>query len=445
MDIKFNQNCKLEQCKSENTNRSAINLFQVTSKNSESPDKTNYIYSSIGGPPMIIISSSTKDAALNIDWDVLLNKKSTNTSGLHFNVTQDAAIGLMVEKVILFDDTDNDGLFTKTKPHIEIDWAQVNWDLASKTTFNKEDFLRTYFRMRSQHKYLNGNILVKISIPRDLKADRQKEVPHLKLNSQSISMVVIVDGIQPPAEYKNARLTITFLVVVQTPEGHVSLDTDSESLISDEYTPGVFRIKSLQFRSKPNPAPKPVPVEETTSPANVIVAYDDGRANTTQNTSQSAMQPLADAQVPRTDKHGFLLWKEVAYTDKRKIISRTIDVFDNELEMNVTTLSKISPPFYEYFRHKPAAGPRPDYKLFRFNLSFGKSGTSYSSTNFTDFSFVFGLGAAPREHMFSFLIKIIIFVCFCLPIIVMFAGLGYLLLRRFRRYGDTELLLAAES
>lgn len=443
LDVKFNLGCHLPQCNSQDPDKPAVNLFQVVSSNPESPDKTNFIWSNIGGPPMVITTSSSQDSSLNIDWDVLLSGKqpsANQTSGFHFNVTQDASIGLLVEKIILFDDTDKSGLFTPDKPKIEIEWSDIIWDLASRTTYHKDEFLKTHLRMKPKHQYFNGSILIKLGIPRDYKADRQKEVPHLKLNNQSICMVIIVDGIQPPASFKNTRLAMTFVVVVQSPAGQVSLDTDSESLISDEYTPGVFRIKSLQFRTKQGSASSSpsTAIEESTINPNVY-AQIDGTETTT------AITPPSKPASSIGDKLGFLYWKEVAYTDRRKMISRTVDVFDNEIPMKFESLPNISQPFYQFFKYKPNAGPKPDYKLYRFELIFGKNGASYGSTNFTDFSFVFGLGAAPQEQMFSFLVKIIIFVCFCLPILVMLAGLSYLMLRRFRRGGDTELLLAAES
>lgn len=448
LDVKFNLDCEIPACSSSDPNKPAVNLFQVVSSNPESPDKTNFIWSNIGGPPMVITTSSSQASSLMIDWEVLLNGKPTppneTTSGFHFNVTQDAAIGLLVEKIILFDDTDNSGFFTPDKPRIEIQWGDINWDLASRTTYHKDDFLKTHLRMRPKHQYLNGNILVKLAIPRDYKADRQKEVPHLKLNNQSISVVIVVDGIQPPKEFKNTRLAMTFVVVVQSPLGQISLDTDSESLISDEYTPGVFRIKSLQFKAKPSPTVAP-PTTTTQTPLETPNVYAQIDGETPKTPSATTTSPPAVVPANPMDKLGFLYWKEVAYTDKRKIISRTIDVYDSELEMPFESLPKISPPFYQYFKHKPNTGPKSDYKLYRFELIYGRSDASYSSTNFTDFSFVFGLGAAPQEQMFSFFVKIIIFVCFCLPILVMLAGLCYLMLRRFRRNGDTELLLAAES
>lgn len=392
---------------------------------------------------MVLTTSSSQPSSLNIDWEVLLNgKQSNDSSGFHFNVTQDSAIGLLIEKIILFDDVDKSGLFTKDKPHIEFEWADIIWDLASRTTYHKDDFLKTTFRIRPEHKYLDGNINIKLAIPRDYKADRQKEVPHLKLKNQSVSMVVVVDGVKPPAEYNNTRLAMTFVVVVQSPLGEVSLDTDSETLISDEYTPGSFRIKSLQFKTKQGQAASNSLATEETNDNPNIYAEIDGE-NKVFGSTPLKQKPLPNS--PNGDKLGFLYWKEVAYTDRPKIISRTIDVFDSELQMPLNTLPNISQPFYQFFKYQPKEGLRPEYNLYRLELIFGKNGASYSSTNFTDFSLVIGLGAAPQEQLFSFLVQIVIFVCFCLPILVMLAGLGYMMLRRFRRNGDTELLLAAES
>lgn len=480
IEVRYNLGCNLPQCNSTDTNQSAVNLFQVISSNPDTPAKTNFIWSNIGGPPMIITTSSSQESSLNIGWDAILNPNKINdphteqppsasssmtpagqnsdpnatttstttppppppppkpvTTGLHFNITQEAAMGLLVEKIILFDDTDKSGSFEQNKPHIEIDWGQIVWDQASRTTYHKDDFLKTHLRMRPNHKYLNGSLYIKLSIPRDYKADRQKEVPHLKLNSQSISVVVMVDGIQPPPGYKNTRLAMTFVVVIQSGSNPVALDTDSESLISDEYTPGVFRIKSLQFRSKQDSS-TPAPQVEDQSSSSGLIAVIDGKPAT-------SVAPVAPTPMINRDKLGFLYWKEVAYTDRRKIISRTIDVFDSEMEMDMKTLPTISQPFYQFFKYEPPSGPKPQYRLYRFELIFGKGDSTYSATGFTDFSFVFGLGAAPQEQIFSFLVKVIIFVCFCLPLLVMLAGLGYLMLRRFRRNGDTELLLAAES
>uniref|UniRef100_A0A6G1SGG4 Uncharacterized protein n=1 Tax=Aceria tosichella TaxID=561515 RepID=A0A6G1SGG4_9ACAR len=478
IEVRYNLDCHLPQCNSTDGNQSAVNLFQVISSNPDTPAKTNFIWSNIGGPPMIITTSSSQESSLNIEWDALLNPNNINdpkteqppsaapivqpqnsnttittppptpppsppkpvTTGFHFNVTQDAAIGLLVEKIILFDDTNKNGAFEKGKPHIEIDWGQIVWDQASKTTYHKDDFLKTHLRMKTNHKYLNGSLWIKLSIPRDYKADRQKEVPHLKLNSQSISVVIMVDGIQAPASFKNTRLAMTFVVVVQGPINQVAMQPASESLISDEYTPGVFRIKSVQFKTKQGTSTTttPAPQVEDLSSSSDLIAEIDGKP-------AQSVSPVVSAPAFNRDKLGFLYWKEVAYTDRRKIISRTIDVFDSEKPMNMSTLPNISQPFYQFFMYEPQTGPKPEYNLFRFELIFGKGDSTYSATGFTDFSFVFGLGPAPQEQIFSFLVKVIIFVCFCLPLLVMLAGLGYLMLRRFRRNGDTELLLAAES
>lgn len=464
LDVKFNLDCHLPQCNSTDPDKSAVNLFQVISTNPETPSKTNFIWSNIDGPPMVITTSSSQDSSLLIDWNAILNtnelqqqrhqqqtlhsleqENSTSkpphppapiTDGFHFNVTQDAALGLLIEKIILFDDTDKSGLLTTDKPRIEIDWSQIVWDLASKATYHKDDFLKTHLRMKANHKYLNGNIWFKLAIPRDYKADRQKEVPHLKLSGQSISIVIMVDGIQAPAHFKNTRLAMRFVVVVQSPTNQVALDPDSESLISDEYTPGVFRFKSLQFKSEPDPTPKAS--EVATQSPNLIADIDEKPMTSIQ--APTVVQPVIDRE-----KLGFLYWKEVAYTDRRKIISRTIDVFDNETPISLDKLPNISQPFYQFFKYQPAVGPKIDYKPYQFELIFGKGDSTYGSTNFTDFSFVFGLGAAPQEPIFSFLVKATIFICFCLPLLVMLTGLAYLMVKRFRRTGDTELLLAAES
>lgn len=438
LDVKFNLGCHLPQCNSTDTEKPAVNLFQIVSSNPESSDKTNYLLSNIGGPPMVITASSSQSSNLLIDWEVLLNKKpSPDSSGFHFDITQDGSIGLLIEKIIFFDDTNQNGLFTKDKKFIEVEWSDIIWDLASRTTYHKNDFLKTNLRIRPKHQYLNGNIVIKLAIPRDYKADRQKEVPHLKLNNQSISVVIVVDGIQPPPDFKNTRLTMTFVVVVQTPNGQaVSLDTDSESLISDEYTPGIFRIKSLQFKTKPTAASQAA--TPATSP---LESIPDSFADIE---GQTTVVPVKQ-EKRQCENLGFLYWKEVAYADRRKMISRTIDVSDSEIAMSLDTLPNISPPFYQYFKYKPATGVAPEYKLYRFELIFGKDNASYSATNFTDFSFVFGLGASPRELMFSFLVKLIIFFCFCLPILVMLSGLMYMTLRRFNQNSDTELLLASES
>jgi len=473
LDIKYNLNCNLDQCTSKDPNKSAVNLFQVISSNPETTKKTNFIWSNIGGPPMVITTSSDQDSDLLVDWksilgvsgsnDRLLNDQSTNsmttpsnnsppqpsppsTNGLHFNVTQDSAIGILIEKIVFFNDTDNSGLFTKDKAHIEIDWGQVIWDMASRTTYQKGDFLTSFLRAKPPHKILGGDLKIKLAIPRNYKADRQQEVPHLKLNERSLSVGIIADGLKPPANFTHARLALTMVVVVQSPSDQVSLDTDSESLISDEYTPGVFRVKSLQFKAKNNNEQSAPKVDESSTNAYIEVEGQTPEAKLALGQSGVNQKGINLGNDASDDsKLGFLYWKEVAYTDRRKIISRTVDVSDQEISMPLETLPNISQPFYQYFKYQPTVGPKPQYKLYRFEMIFGKGESTYSSNDFTDFSFVLGLGAAPREQVFSFLVKFIIFICFCLPLLVMLSGLGYLMLRRIRRGGDTELLLTAES
>lgn len=381
---------------------------------------------------MVIATSSSQESNLRINWTTLLNDTHNepdnheNESGLSFESVQDASIGLLLEKVIIFDDINGDGIFNSlSEPHRSLNMSSINWDLASNTTFFKDDFLKTYFRMREQ--IWGGNLIVRLGIPRDYKADRQKEVPHLKLSSQSISMVIVIDGMQAPREFTASHLHLSFVVVVQSPSNGVDLVPTSESLISDDYSPGAFRIKSLQFEVAKN-------------------SHDSSKLS---DESSFDHDTKPKSPVLPNENLGFFYWKEVAYTDKRKLISRTIDVSDSEegpLEFNkLRNLTSISPPFYQYFKVEPKKEPYPTYRIYRFELNFGRNDTYYNSSNFVDFSFVFGLGTAPQEQMFSFLVKIIIFICFCLPIVVMIAGIAYLMLKRFSQHSDTELLLAADT
>lgn len=418
LDVRFNYECPPAQCSSKDEEISAINLFQVTSKTNESPEKTNFILSNIGGPPMVIISSSSKSPELKIDWPVILGNQTTNnTDAFHFDTPQDSSIGLLFEEIIIFDDEDRSGKFTNTSKFFKLDWNTVIWDLASRTTYLKDDFLKISLRTRPN--CTAGNIQIRLAIPRDIKADRQKEVPHLKLGAKSMSIVAVIDSLKydkNQEKFKHPRLMMTLAVVTKSPlNSLVSYDKVLESLISDEYTSGIFRIKSLQFKSEQ-------------------LRY----------ARESSQEEFTKQVETASESLGFFYWKEVAYTDRHKIISRTVDVFDSNQESEWSTIPNTSAPFYHYFSYEHAQ-QKSLYQLHRINFVYGKGDVSYSTTNFTDFSFILGLGQAPHEQMFSFLVKMIIFVCFCLPILVTLAGVAHVLLRRFRRNGDTELLLAADS
>lgn len=447
LDVKFNFNCSHKNCTTQDPNVSAVNLFQVSSSNPDSQEKTNYIWSTIGGPPMIIATSSSEDSNLVIDWDTLLKDPETTPSNssippkysaFHFDITPNASIGLLLEKIILFNGDEENSIFNGTQEHIELPWSDIIWDLASKTPYYKDDFLKTSFRMKQGKYWRNGTITIKLALPRDYRADRQKEVPHLKLNNQSISMVVIVDGILPPKHYTRSLLHMTYVVVVQSPTHSVSDNQKTESLISDEYTPGVFRMRSIQFTAKRD---KSQITKLEYEPATGINREDF-----------SDEEPLDDSKPkPKpalySDKLAFIYWKEVAYTDKKKIISKTIDVADCEYAENsgLSTLPEKSTPFYQYFKYQPDGQSAINYTMYRFKLDFGRKDSYYNDSRFVDFSFVIGLGAAPQEQMFSFFLKIVMLIGFCLPILVMIAGLAYLMLRRFSQGSDTELLLAFES
>lgn len=429
LDVKFNFKCDEKECNfATDQPGSAVNLFQVASSNPESPDKTNYILSTIGGPPMVIATGSSQESNLIINWETLLRDPGRepdelNHTGLYFDSAQDASIGLLLQEIILYDDTNGNSEFDPTEEHHAADMSELNWDLASKSAYTKDDFLKLNFRTKKAIPNISSNFTVKLSIPRDFKADRQKEIPHLKLNNQSISMVIAADGMQIPTSWTRGRLHVAFVVVFQSPKTKVKMNKSKESLISDEYSPGAFRIRSLQL-------------------------VTDGKSSNMENKPSFD----DDAKAPELDKPvniGFFFWKEVAYTDRRKIISKTIDVIDTETDIlswekdRLKNLTIKSAPFYQYFQQRPMKEPNSDYKIFILKLNFGREDSNFEK--FVDFSFVFGLGTAPQEQMFSFLVKIIIFICFCLPIVVMVAGLAYLMLKRFSQNSDTELLLAAET
>lgn len=70
------------------------------------------------------------------------------------------------------------------------------------------------------------------------------------------------------------------------------------------------------------------------------------------------------------------------------------------------------------------------------NISFGiegnkKDGYYYDGTNYSSFTFSFGMNQAPEESMSS-IVKLIITIGFGLPAVVVLAGLAVMIVKKLR-------------
>ena len=139
----------------------------------------------------------------------------------------------------------------------------------------------------------------------------------------------------------------------------------------------------------------------------------------------------------KDDKNSFICWKPIAYNSKEKIIANTLDVIHEDVvRLDASLLNQKNSRILEAF-----FGEKVN-PLFGFNLTFGASDDDkyYDDKKYNSFALVVGVDKAPEEGL-SFLVKMIIFVGFGLPLLVMVVSALYLVVRKIRKRNFNDLLL----
>lgn len=181
----------------------------------------------------------------------------------------------------------------------------------------------------------------------------------------------------PLLNYTNCRLVLDMEVFHR----RGSLSIGSETTIDDEYSPGVFSISTAKLTGQ-------------------------------------------------DDRDSYLTWKSVAYNKPDRIIAHTVDS-DVKLDAsNKTTGGKVITGFFTSVS---------DYEVSSLNVSFGAAKDSFYS-EFNSFSFVVGLGVPAKDGL-SFLVQLIIWIGFGIPVLALIVAAVYMTVKRIRNRGSRELLL----
>lgn len=128
-------------------------------------------------------------------------------------------------------------------------------------------------------------------------------------------------------------------------------------------------------------------------------------------------------------EQSFIEWKPIAYSKDERIIANTLDVHNSGFASS--NLTNASLALNAYFNKSRA---------FKYSYTFGNADDPpFNKTSYNSFSIVFGVGQPPDQFL-SFLVKIIILVGFGLPAIVTVLSALWLVVQKFRKRNDDDLL-----
>lgn len=128
-------------------------------------------------------------------------------------------------------------------------------------------------------------------------------------------------------------------------------------------------------------------------------------------------------------EQSFIEWKPIAYSKDERIIANTLDVINSGFASS--TLTNASLALNAYFNQSRAV---------KYNYTFGNADDPpFNKTSYNSFSLVLGIGQPPDQFL-SFLVKIIILVGFGLPAIVTVLSALWLVVQKYRKRNNDDLL-----
>ena len=136
---------------------------------------------------------------------------------------------------------------------------------------------------------------------------------------------------------------------------------------------------------------------------------------------------VSTAKVDTSPK-SFVQWKPVGYNKADRIIAHTVDTKVSIDKRNWTSSSKVVNGY----------SSRSDLEISSLRIAFGAAKDSFY-TEYTGFSFVVGLGT-PEKDGLSFLVQLIIWIGFGVPVLALIAGASYLTVKRIRSRSSRHLL-----
>ena len=331
----------------------------------------HYIWSSIreDRPVFLVTQSDDPRDKVSIDWPELLNGSNKSISTQKQPVNH---IGIMLKDVIFWNDTQKAADFNESEPHVLKDFKDLNQTQEEVLTVNTSSSASAKFEFRD---YLS-NVTITVTVSAGIESSRYQHIPHLMLTPKSFHVETTITGDPEVVNFTSCRVLLDFVVFHRNGD----VDVTTTTTIDDEFSPGVFSIKT--------------------------------------------------ATAP-TDPHSFMQWKPVAYNRADRIIAHTIDT---NVSLNTSTDemdSRVMRGFCSGSVHCQTTNLRAFFGAAK--------DTFYTDSEFTSFSFVVGLGQPDADGL-SLLVQLIIWIGFGVPFLALVVGASYLAFKRIRRRSSQFLI-----
>lgn len=366
VSVEWNPGCdgSKSSCNGTDDRGSYTNLVHV--QFTGTGDIVHLLYSDIDAFT-IMFARTNLTTKLTVDWLQLLSHNRTNVSK-SLSFTEKPLEWFSYEVATIYEFNDANGTADMSKYSANETVAHLTKEFVwKKFQFNETE---NFGWFEGSEAGLNGTYKFVVNYPG--KEKRDTDLPHLLLNPESTSIDFVVDSVV--AKYNHSKFALN--VILSTNEANVV--KESKRSLDDEYTPGTFRLWSVESKDESNAV------------------------------------------------KSFLQWKPIFYYFSPKSLENSTITREYELHKNDSSINGIGLAFFNIDTLYPAL-----------NISFGlpgddKSGFFYKETSYSSFTFSVGFGAPPEDKM-SGIVTLVIIVGFGLPAIVILVGLVVLLYRKIFR------------
>lgn len=379
-EVILNPDCPVNEtlCTEANEDGSFNNLLYIKATGEQ--DILHMLYSTIGSFSIIFVKTDLT-AAITVDWVNLLSNDSAKmlnsidfTGGSIKSVLPVYSIPTIYE----FDDENGDADMTKI-PNNASYWvvhktADLIWDKFELTYPNETNI--GLFHGHSPSSNGTFQFLVRY---RGIDV-REKDLPHSKVDADSSAIDFILDDVTVAHDTSKFGLSVVYV------GKKVDFTEKEKSSMDDEYTPGTFKLYSVQT-----------------------------------------------SDIATSEKLSYFQFKPIFYFVKDRTLENS--TITKQYNLGAETFPEGMASVFYTMSDK-------DCVVQALNISLGvsgnkKDGYNYAQSNYSVWSFSVGLGEAPMEKM-SFIVTLVIFIGFGLPALVILAGLVIMIVRKIKNRNQGE-------
>ncbi|XP_055877937.1 glycosylated lysosomal membrane protein A-like isoform X2 [Biomphalaria glabrata] len=219
---------------------------------SESNDNLHYVFSTIGGPSVVVLRTTNVNANLTFNWEKLLQYNNSLIDGaITFSDPQpniEYKFAVVFTRLLEYDDTDDSADLDYCEKHLNLtswnirDFSMFHWssdDLKVNASTNTFVFNSTSDVMIKTNETRNGSISFAFSVKHD--NGRASDLPRMLYIANETMFDFVIANYTP--SFNNSRFALEVVVVSLSNEAaSADMSVDLTKSIDDEYTPGVFEI-----------------------------------------------------------------------------------------------------------------------------------------------------------------------------------------------------------